>query len=555
MTVDAGNLPRVAEKLSSRYPDSTHIALGDDDRNNKINKGLDKAIEAAELTKGGYAVPMFNKAEIDRGLSDFNDLHQSRGLAEVRSQVEAAISHLTKVKSMESKDQNDTAPIVTEKFDKDIEAALGAAASKNPTEQPKTTTAAAHESDNTVEPAPEKSKTASADAAAKAWLASSSRRPMDKLLEQADRESPFPSTSYNPEPSTTADIASPGKPKKQLDEVFQTTTLKPVVPEKISKSYIEVDGKFYFQNKPDSLAFIDKGAKLQTKLSTPQVASAMVDMAEARGWTQLQLKGTDQFRREAWLAAASRGLDVKGYTPKEEDLARLTKMAASRPINEVQTGRQNDNSETTHSHQPTDTSPKDKSASSLQPEAQPSNRLAGTLIDHGKAPYEHKPDNRPSYYVTLENASGEKSTTWGVDLERAIQASKAQRGEKVELENLGRQPVQIEKPIKDDTGQIVDKETINTYRNKWDVKAEAILDKERPAREVLREHPDLVNEIAQVKVAEKFARSLAAADQERFMEKVRAKVASNISNGHQAPEIRLKEEREIQQTKEKDNER
>jgi ATP-dependent exoDNAse (exonuclease V) alpha subunit len=38
-------------------------------------------------------------------------------------------------------------------------------------------------------------------------------------------------------------------------------------------------------------------------------------------------------------------------------------------------------------------------------------RQAGKLVDHGGAPYEQKDSSRDSYFVTLENASGEHSTT------------------------------------------------------------------------------------------------------------------------------------------------
>src|SRR5690606_377594 len=79
------------------------------------------------------------------------------------------------------------------------------------------------------------------------------------------------------------------------------------------------------------------------------------------------------------------------------------------------------------------------------------NPLSGILVEHGSAPYEHKPDNKSSYYVTLEN-EGKKSTTWGVDLERAIKESSAIQGDHIELENSGRKPVTINRDVKDKDG-------------------------------------------------------------------------------------------------------
>ena len=88
MTVDAGNMPKVAEKLKARYPTSHHLFLADDDRNNKVNKGLEKAQQAANLTRGSWLSPNFIQEQIEVGLTDFNDLHMSSGLGVVQRQIE-----------------------------------------------------------------------------------------------------------------------------------------------------------------------------------------------------------------------------------------------------------------------------------------------------------------------------------------------------------------------------------------------------------------------------------------------------------------------------------
>lgn len=70
-------------------------------------------------------------------------------------------------------------------------------------------------------------------------------------------------------------------------------------------------------------------------------------------------------------------------------------------------------------------------------------RRAGRLVDHGAAPYEHDSKNGLSYFATLENDKGERHTIWGVDLERAITASGAQRGDRIGLEHGGSQTVRL----------------------------------------------------------------------------------------------------------------
>lgn len=70
-------------------------------------------------------------------------------------------------------------------------------------------------------------------------------------------------------------------------------------------------------------------------------------------------------------------------------------------------------------------------------------RKAGKLVEHGVAPYEHKAGNRDSYFVTLENDKGQKHTTWGVDLERAMKDAAPEIGTKIGLEHAGSETVQL----------------------------------------------------------------------------------------------------------------
>ena len=121
MTVDAGNLPKVADKLKDKYPDSLHVVLGDDDRKNAVNKGMAKAEEAATIANGVFTVPAFTAEEKERGLTDFNDLHQSRGLDAVRDQVEGIITeHTHKAETMADKEHEaiNTGPVITENFER-----------------------------------------------------------------------------------------------------------------------------------------------------------------------------------------------------------------------------------------------------------------------------------------------------------------------------------------------------------------------------------------------------------------------------------------------------
>ncbi|EAO1208147.1 hypothetical protein EX075_23830 [Salmonella enterica] len=621
MTVDAGNLPKVADKLKDKYPDSLHVVLGDDDRKNTVNKGMAKAEEAATIANGVFTVPAFTAEEKERGLTDFNDLHQSRGLDVVRDQVEGIITeHTHKAETMADKEHEaiNTGPVITENFEREMDAALNmnhssidlepyqseedeyaeymdqyygeqnaaptpvAAAEQNAAPTPMAAAeqnaapapvAAAEQNDdveNSIEPHIEQEKAQTADDDVRAWLSSSRVSTADMLAEDDEREGRKREEFKQVEPDAEEPVF---KRQPQDQDYFEDSSYKPVVPDRVAKSYIEVEGKYYFQNRPDSLAFVDKGAKLQTKLSNSQVAGSMIDIAEARGWTEIQVKGTEDFRREAWLQATARGLTAHGYKPKEEDLARLKKVAGERNINEVEAREVADNVKTSpsapsgttsknQSEAPTSKTGTTESSSTTQGKNESAkieaeekvNKLAGKLVEHGAAPYEHKKDNKDNYYVTLENADGKQSTTWGVDLQRAMAESEAQPGDHVELKNLGRKAVTVEKDVKDETGKVVKKETINTFRNSWQVKADAIRDQERPAREIVKEHPDLVNEITAVKLAEKVSQSMNADDKERFMSRVRDKLADKVASGEKGPELKIKEVQTVDNPRVKDTE-
>ena len=103
-------------------------------------------------------------------------------------------------------------------------------------------------------------------------------------------------------------------------------------------------------------------------------------------------------------------------------------------------------------------------------------RRAGRLVDHGAAPYENDSKNGLSYFATLENDKGERHTIWGVDLERAIAASGAQRGDRIGLEHGGSQTVRLP-------------DGTTAERNTWHVRGAAELAAGKLAQVLGRERP------------------------------------------------------------------
>lgn len=98
---DSGNLKPVALELSSKHPNAKLLIAGDDDSHNEVNTGRIKARETATHVGGSVVFPVFDEHERDNP-TDFNDLHQLRGLEEVKKQIYIAIHDTMGVKRKDS---------------------------------------------------------------------------------------------------------------------------------------------------------------------------------------------------------------------------------------------------------------------------------------------------------------------------------------------------------------------------------------------------------------------------------------------------------------------
>ena len=124
------------------------------------------------------------------------------------------------------------------------------------------------------------------------------------------------------------------------DNVFadRGTEGKPVVPKEIEDRYLRIGDKFYHPKNTDVVAFEDKGNRLETRSNSEQVAETMVTIARARGWEEIKVSGTETFRKEVWLEAAAHGMQVRGFTPSEQDKVQLAKRTGEIEANRVEAG-------------------------------------------------------------------------------------------------------------------------------------------------------------------------------------------------------------------------
>ncbi len=90
-TASCGNLMAVSKRLRAKNQDRIFILCSDNDQFTKENPGLTKAKEAAKEAGCHVCWPEFGDEALSDKPTDFNDLHQTSGLSEVKSQIMAVI--------------------------------------------------------------------------------------------------------------------------------------------------------------------------------------------------------------------------------------------------------------------------------------------------------------------------------------------------------------------------------------------------------------------------------------------------------------------------------
>ncbi len=301
------------------------------------------------------------------------------------------------------------------------------------------------------------------------------------------------------------------------------------LPDRIRRKYYVVtnepgkdgpDGqaRLYADERGEYLAFKVTEDRLVTRLAAAEVIRDMVSVAQHRHWESLQVRGSAEFRREAWLEAGARGIEVQGYQPTDLDRQAL---ADRRDVWDRVHSRASDvdNRSGVDKGMRADEFNYDKG-------------ISGRLIEVGQAPYRNRADAEASTYVAIEIDNGRQHRVWGVGLEKAVADSKAQPGDRIEVRRDGIE--QVSKRIK-----AVDVATATTRierrqvpRNRWRVTAEKFraADRKAAARD-----PDLAAAQSQIVVIEK-ALERAFPDNERarhnIVEAARERIAKLLGQGH-----------------------
>jgi hypothetical protein len=122
-------------------------------------------------------------------------------------------------------------------------------------------------------------------------------------------------------------------PNRLVAEVSLRSTRTGDVPEPLLRRYF-TDGRggglgFYPDPTTTTPAFRDRGDRLTTARNDPNAIRHMAQIAQHREWAVVLVRGSPEFRREAWLAGRVLGLDVRGYRPTERDIQALQRKLAT----------------------------------------------------------------------------------------------------------------------------------------------------------------------------------------------------------------------------------
>ncbi len=92
--------------------------------------------------------------------------------------------------------------------------------------------------------------------------------------------------------------------------------------------------------------------------------------------------------------------------------------------------------------------------------------VVGKVLGSGDAPFQFDENNTQSTYITLRTKTGVE-TYWGKELAGLLRDTRITPGKVVTLQWLGKEPVTINVPIKDDQGNVKRYEKKDTHRNQW----------------------------------------------------------------------------------------
>lgn len=221
---------------------------------------------------------------------------------------------------------------------------------------------------------------------------------------QADYEESM--RRQNAEQAQTA-TPTESKPQNQPQLEFR-------IPDSVAAQYrTNGNEKYMLDPRTDKLAIDARSENiLKTRNNDKKTIKNMLAIAETNGWQNIKVKGSPEFKKEMWLQARLKGLEVQGYKPSEQDkkLLETRKVQLERGINSIS---------------------KENSPS------QQVRQTSGKLMGYGVGIHPNNKEGKNTYYVDIQKSNGQTERLYGHGLRDAIIQSKAERGDNITLTKTG----------------------------------------------------------------------------------------------------------------------
>ncbi|MEO6945180.1 MAG: LPD7 domain-containing protein [Nitrobacter sp.] len=327
--------------------------------------------------------------------------------------------------------------------------------------------------------------------------------------------------------------------KETPTEKVRSATIELVgIPDRIRRKYYVVsadagkegvDGaaRVYADERGEYLAFKIAGDRLVTRLTAAEVIRDMISIAKHRNWEALQVRGSAEFRREAWLEASARGIEAKGYEPTELDRQALATRREA-------WGRAHTREREVDARPASSNG--DKSATFDYDAG-----VSGRLIEVGRAPYLNRNDAETSTYVTLELDNGKQHQVWGGGLGKATADSNAKPDDRIHVRRNGVEHVSKDIKVIDPATGTARIEQRQVPRNRWRITAEKFRSADRQSAS---RDPDLVTAESQIAIIEKTLKRAFPQNeraQRGVMEAVRERIGRHLEQGHSFPRATVEE--------------
>lgn len=321
---------------------------------------------------------------------------------------------------------------------------------------------------------------------------------------------------------------NPGAKFASADKSSSARIEHGALPDRIRRKYYVVaetgkdgpegEARLYADQRGEYLAFKVTEDRLVTRLAAAEVIRDMVSVAQHRQWDALHVRGSAEFRREAWLEAGSRGIEVQGYQPTDLDRQALSDR-------QVASNRTHPH---THETEVRSGSDKDRRGERLDYDR----GVSGRLIKVGRAPYRNRDGAKTSAYAAIELDNGRQHQVWGVGLEKATADSRAMPGDHIQVRRDGVERVAKDITVIDAANGSARIERRQVPRNRWRVTAEKFrrADQLSAARD-----PDLVAAQSQIVAIEKLLERGFPRDEhacQSITEAVKERIAQHLERGN-----------------------